>query len=114
MKQTMELAFCCCSAFSHERPIFLSLDPSTFEAPVPVGSILYLTATVAYTEQAQNGGSRVQVRVESKVRDVEHGKVAETGVFNYTFFVPKSIKVMPVTYTEFVSLLDIYSERRWH
>lgn len=112
MKQTMELAFCCCSAFSHERPIFLSLDPSTFEAPVPVGSILYLTATVAYTEQAQNGGSRIQVRVESKVRDVEHGKVEETGVFNYTFFVPKSIKVMPVTYTEFVSLLDISGERR--
>lgn len=106
MKQTMELAFCACSAFSHVRPTFVSLDPSTFEAPVPVGSILYLSATVAYTEPASRGGSRVQVRVESKVKDVEHGKVDQTGVFNYTFWVPKRINVMPVTYSEFVSFFE--------
>jgi acyl-coenzyme A thioesterase 9 len=102
MRQTMELAFCCCSAFAHTRPTFLSLDPSTFEAPVPVGSILYLTATVAYTEPGPKGGSKVQVRVESKVKDVEHGKVTDTGVFNYTFYVDKELQVMPKTYSEFV------------
>lgn len=105
LKSTMELAFCCCSAFAHERPTFVSLDPSTFEAPVPVGSILYLTATVAYTE-ARGDGCRVQVRVDSKVRDVEHGSVTETGVFNYTFFVEKRLEVMPVTYSEFVSFFS--------
>jgi acyl-coenzyme A thioesterase 9 len=101
MKQTMELAFCCCSAFAHSRPTFVSLDPSTFQAPVPVGSILYLTATVSYTEPGTRG-SRVQVMVESKVKDVEHGNVVEAGVFNYTFWVDKKLKVMPVTYSEFV------------
>ncbi|KAA8910101.1 HotDog domain-containing protein [Sphaerosporella brunnea] len=106
MRQTMELAFCCCSAFAHTRPTFLSLDPSTFEAPVPVGSILYLTATVAYTEPGSKGGSKVQVRVESKVKDVEHGKVTETGVFNYTFYVAKKIQVMPKTYSEFINYID--------
>ncbi|KAI5853946.1 HotDog domain-containing protein [Tricharina praecox] len=106
MRQTMELAFCCCSAFAHTRPTFVSLDPSTFLAPVPVGSILYLTATVAYTEPGSKGGSRVQVRVQSKVRDVEHGKVVETGVFNYTFYVDKDLQVMPVTYSEFIDYID--------
>ncbi|KAL7274989.1 hypothetical protein RUND412_002083 [Rhizina undulata] len=112
MKQTTELAFCCCSAFAHSRPTFLSLDPSTFEAPVPVGSILYLTATVAYTEEVpgeKDGeiiGSRVQVTVESKVRDVEHGKEVNTGVFNYTLFVQKQLKVMLVAYSKFIKFID--------
>ena len=94
MRQTMELAFCCAAAFAHQRPTFVSLDPSTFEAPVPVGSILYLDATVAYTEGTARGGSIVQVRVESRVQDVEHGKMVATGVFNYSFHVSNVVKVM--------------------
>lgn len=101
LRSTVELAFCCCSAFAHSRPTFLSLDPSTFDAPVPVGSILYLTATVAYTEPHKDG-CRVQVRVNSSVKDVEHGSVVETGVFNYTFFVENQLQVMPKTYSEYV------------
>ena len=50
LKETFELAFCCAASFSHSRPIFVSLDPSTFENPVPVGSVLYLRATVSYTD----------------------------------------------------------------
>jgi len=100
LKQTFELAFCCCAAFSHSRPTFLSLDPSTFENPVPVGSVLYLTATVAYTDPpllestASGDGitpasededtsaskyTRVQIRIDSKVRNIEHGETKPTG-----------------------------------
>ena len=62
-----------------------------------MGSVLYLTATVAYTEQraigsarkspADNTGvyTRVQIRVDSKVRNIEHGETKPTGQFNYTF-----------------------------
>jgi acyl-coenzyme A thioesterase 9 len=50
LKQTFELAFCCAASFAHTRPTFVSLDPSTFQNPVPVGSVLYLTATVVYTD----------------------------------------------------------------
>jgi acyl-coenzyme A thioesterase 9 len=101
LKQTFELAFCCAAAFSHTRPVFVSLDPSDFKHPVPVGSVLYLTATVVYTDPPIVGSAsgdnsdseadftRVQVRVDSKVRDVEHGDVKPTGQFNYTFSVPK-------------------------
>ncbi|KAL2041169.1 hypothetical protein N7G274_006113 [Stereocaulon virgatum] len=125
LKQTFELAFCCAAAFSHSRPTFVSLDPSTFENPVPVGSVLYLTATVAYTEPSlvaepsagdevegltrSRGNAtytRVQIRIDSKVRNIEHGETKPTGQFNYTFLVERDIKVMPQTYSEFMIWVD--------
>jgi len=117
LKQTFELAFTTAAAFAHARPTFISLDPSTFQNPVPVGSILYLTATVVYTDppligapdeqfDADSKYTRVQIRVDSKVRDVEHGRSKPTGQFNYTFMVEKNIRVMPRTYQEFMLYLD--------
>jgi acyl-coenzyme A thioesterase 9 len=127
LKQSFELAFTCAASFSHSRPIFVSLDPSTFLNPVPVGSVLYLRAIVSYTDPPILGESaqkwdpkksssssetlprkytQVQVRVDSKVRNVEHGEKKSTGVFNYTFLVPKEIQVMPKTYGEFMMWID--------
>src|ERR1700761_9610090 len=117
LKQTFELAFCCAASFSHTRPTFVSLDPSTFQNPVPVGSVLYLSATVVYTDppiergesdpaSPTSGQSRIQVRVDSKVRNIEHGSTKPTGQFNYTFTVDKDIKVMPRTYSEFMMYID--------
>jgi acyl-coenzyme A thioesterase 9 len=117
LKQTFELAFTAAAAFAHARPTFVSLDPSTFQNPVPVGSILYLTATVVYTDppligapgekvDEQSSHTNVQIRVDSKVRDVEHGHAKPTGQFNYTFTVPRNIRVMPKTYQEFMMYLD--------
>ncbi len=117
LKQTFELAFTTAAAFAHARPTFVSLDPSTFQNPVPVGSILYLTATVVYTDpplieapgeksNVEEGYTRVQVRVDSKVRDVEHGRSNPTGQFNYTFNVAKHVRVMPKTYQEFMMYID--------
>lgn len=124
LKQTFELAFCCAAAFSHSRPTFVSLDPSTFENPVPVGSVLYLTATVAYTDpplvRTDSAGdgvedmadghrekyTRVQIRIDSKVRNIEHGETKPTGQFNYTFLVERDIRVMPSTYSEFMIWVD--------
>ncbi|EMC97194.1 hypothetical protein BAUCODRAFT_443059 [Baudoinia panamericana UAMH 10762] len=122
LKQTFELAFCCAASFAHTRPTFVSLDPSTFQNPVPVGSVLYLTATIVYTDpplvsnsnegaaaeqsQSDNQQTRVQVRVDSKVRNVEHGETKPTGQFNYTFTVDRNIKVLPRTYTEFMMYVD--------
>ncbi|KAH7121996.1 HotDog domain-containing protein [Dactylonectria estremocensis] len=120
LKQTFELAFCCAASFAHARPTFISADPCTFRNPVPVGSVLYLTATVAYTDPPllEEDGSepqhadpdkpmtRVHVRVDSKVRDVEHGVAKPTGQFNYTFSVPKDLKVLPHTYEEYMIYVD--------
>ncbi|KAF4551692.1 Hypothetical protein D9617_12g035800 [Elsinoe fawcettii] len=126
LKQTFELAFCCAASFAHVRPTFVSLDPSTFQNPVPVGSVLYLTATVVYTDpplvkgasdeshpendpkvaEGEGEYTRVQVRVDSKVRNVEHGETKPTGQFNYTFMVKKDVKVMPKSYSEFMMYVD--------
>lgn len=119
LKQTFELAFCCAASFSHARPTFVSLDPSTFINPVPVGSVLYLTATVVYTDpplvgapgEATSEGdgrdyTRIQVRVDGKVRDVEHGVTKPTGQFNYTFTVDRDLRVVPRTYQEFMMYVD--------
>jgi acyl-coenzyme A thioesterase 9 len=116
LKSTFELAFTCASAISHSRPTFIALDPSTFENPVPVGSVLYLTATVAYTDSpvvetgdvkaSPEGSTRIQVRVDSKIRNVEHGETKPTGQFNYTFEVKKDVKIIPQTYSQFMIYLD--------
>jgi acyl-coenzyme A thioesterase 9 len=118
LKSTFELAFTCASAMSHTRPTFIALDPSTFENPVPVGSVLYLTATVAYTDSptlagadgdvkaSPDGSTRIQVRVDSKIRNIEHGETKPTGQFNYTFEVQKDVKIVPQTYSQFMMYLD--------
>jgi acyl-coenzyme A thioesterase 9 len=119
LKTTFELAFTCASAASHTRPTFIALDPSTFENPVPVGSVLYLTATAAYTDSpiisgrgdvkaSPEGSTRVQVRVDSKIRNIEHaaGEAKPTGQFNYTFEVKGDLKVVPQTYSQFMVYLD--------
>lgn len=55
MRQTFELAYCNAAAFSHAFPRFVSLDSTTFRAPVPVGSVLYMKSTVVYTEHIHEG-----------------------------------------------------------
>lgn len=85
---------------------------------MPVGSVLYQKATVAYTEPASTEDTsssegnqagkftRVQIRIDSKVRDIEHGSTKATGQFNYTFLVEKDIEVVPQTYEEFMIWVD--------
>lgn len=109
LRQTFELAYSCAAAFSHNIPRFVSLDSTTFRNPVPVGSVLYLNATVVYTEfinrklnpeagEKQNErkydfnqnsipGTLIQVRVDSTVRDLKHGTTKNTGQFTYSYFV---------------------------
>ncbi|EDN94276.1 hypothetical protein SS1G_10149 [Sclerotinia sclerotiorum 1980 UF-70] len=130
LKSTFELAFTCASAISHSRPTFIALDPSTFENPVPVGSVLYVSATLAYSDRPLVGGegegkmggeeeegngevdkgkkskTRVQIRVDTKVKNVEHGETKPTGQFNYTFEVDGILQVLPESYREFMVYLD--------
>lgn len=128
----------------------MSLDPSRFLNPVPVGSVLYLTAVVAFTdpgvvgegevqglgegstakgvtapgssvaenEQEKEKGERkkkqtkIQIRVDSKVRTIEHGYSKPTGQFNYTFMVDADVRVMPETYREFMVYVDAFRRVR--
>ncbi len=112
LRQTFELAYACAAAFSHASPRFVCLDTTTFKNPVPVGSVLYMTATVVYTEHIHHTdlptqhkdeywdenksneylskpGTLIQITVNTNVRDLEHGTYTNTGLFAYSFFVSK-------------------------
>lgn len=104
LKLSFELAFTCAASFSHTRPRFINLDPSTFENPVPVGSVLYTAANVTYTEPDPSGGTRIQIMVRTHVRNVEHGENERksTGSFFYTFLSPADVNVLPQSYGEFM------------
>lgn len=103
LKQTFELAFTCAAAFSHSRVQFVNLDPSTFEQPVPVGSVLYISARVTYTQSDKRGGTRIQVMVVTHVRNIEHAERKDTGTFFYTFHTDADVKILPQTYSEFMT-----------
>ncbi|KAK6463628.1 HotDog domain-containing protein [Scheffersomyces coipomensis] len=55
LRQSFELAYCCAAGFSSSGPRFVSLDSTTFKAPVPVGSVCSMEATVSYTEHIHDG-----------------------------------------------------------
>ena len=82
----------------------MNLDPSTFEEAVPVGSVLYISANVSYTEPDPSGGTRIQVMVRTHVRPVEHQEQERksTGTFFYTFLSPDNVSVLPQSYSEFM------------
>jgi acyl-coenzyme A thioesterase 9 len=113
LRLTFELAFSCATRFSHSRPRFISLDSTTFDCPVPVGSILESEAMVVHTAPSSHATdfdpvtpegetTRVQVRVKANVRDVHTGKKTTTGTFAYTFGVEGERRVLPTSYGEYM------------
>lgn len=135
MRQTFELAYSCSASFSNSSPRFITMDTTTFKNPVPVGSVLYLTATVAYTQNTvqnmtrddgsvkETPGQLIQVRVDSTVRDTESGTTTDTGAFVYSFFVEgQGRELLPETYNEMMEYVegrrralatdDFYSQRQ--
>src|SRR5579859_1537742 len=113
LRLTFELAHSCAARFSHSRPRFISLDSTTFDCPVPVGSILESEAMVVHTAPstsdtdfdpatAEGETTKMQVRVKANVRDVHTGKRTTTGTFAYTFGVEGERRVLPATYSEYM------------
>ena len=64
LRQTFELAYCAAGAFSRAAPRFVSLDNTTFKAPVPVGCVLFMDAEVCYTEHVHEKGENAASAVE--------------------------------------------------
>lgn len=59
LRQTFELAYCAAADFASAGPRFVSLDSTTFKAPVPVGSVVSMDASVSYTEHIHKGPSDI-------------------------------------------------------
>lgn len=119
LRTTFELAYACAAAFTHASPRFVSLDSTTFRAPVPVGSVCYLTATVVHTVKVTKEddkdvftnnvkpGTLVQVRVDSTVKDLDHDTTTNTGQFTYSYFVEDEFfDVVPESYSEMMQFVE--------
>lgn len=116
LRNAFELAYLTAAAFTSAGPRFVSLDSTTFKAPVPVGSVLSMTATVCYTEHLGQStdfknpfnlppanslsskpdafmledGTLVQVKVDTTIKALDLPESKESGCFIYSFFVPHS------------------------
>lgn len=119
LRQTFELGYCAAGAFSKASPRFVSLDSTNFKAPVPVGSVLSMKASVSYTEHIHSGenhgdypfklkisainkisknpdafvsepGTLIQVKVDTQITPLDGEVTKDAGTFVYSFFVPKS------------------------
>ncbi|ODV84093.1 hypothetical protein CANARDRAFT_177257 [[Candida] arabinofermentans NRRL YB-2248] len=64
LRQTFELAYCAAGAFSSSNPRFISLDNTTFRAPVPVGCVLFMTAEICYTEHLHEADESSESKAE--------------------------------------------------
>lgn len=142
LRQAFELAYCAAAAFSSAGPRFVSLDSTTFKAPVPVGSVLSMEASVSYTEHLQDPaadlqssgspfnlpltnkislnpdafllepGTLVQVKVDTRIQNLDSTEPKESGCFIYSFFVPGSAtklplpSVVPRTYSEMMDYVE--------
>jgi len=120
MRQTFELAYACAGAFSHLPPRFVSLDTVSFRNPVPVGSVLNLTAFVAYTQPSKReikmvdgdtkvqNGTLTQIRVQSVVRGLDNEDHKDAGTFIYSFFTEgeSSYEMIPESYEEMMIYLE--------
>ena len=123
LRLTFELAHSCAARFSQSRPRFISLDSTTFDCPVPVGSILESEAMVVHTAPSSNDTdfdpvtleeetTKVQVRVKATVRDVHTGQKTTTGTFAYTFGVEGQRRVLPTKYGEYMEWVTAKRYRR--
>lgn len=138
LRQSFELAYCASAAFAKAAPRFVSLDSTTFKQPVPVGSVLSMTATVSYTEHIHEKGNSyndtpfgfslpatnklssnpdaflsecgtlIQVRVDTTIKHLESAEAKESGTFIYSFFLPKNSKDEEVDYCSIMP--QTYSE----
>ncbi|ODV90476.1 hypothetical protein CANCADRAFT_106941 [Tortispora caseinolytica NRRL Y-17796] len=106
LRQTFELAYCCVAALSHHTPRFYSMDTTSFRNPVPVGSVLYMTAAACYSEPQDEGSTIVQIVVDTVVRDILHGTTTPTGQFTYSFYVHTHVDIVPETYQEALRYLQ--------
>lgn len=74
MRQTFELAYCTAASTTRALPRFISLDSTTFRAPVPVGSVLFMKSAVVYTEHIHEADiKRTSTELTSETKDEYDG-----------------------------------------
>ena len=102
MRKAVELGWTTAYVFAGSRPVIEYMDDILFDKPVDVGSVLYFSAQVAYTQDCY-----VQVRVGAMSHDPPTGALYETNVFHYTFRLPHPVpQVIPKSYHDAMLYLN--------
>eukprot|EP00062_Callorhinchus_milii_P024135 gi/632983717/ref/XP_007908784.1/ PREDICTED: acyl-coenzyme A thioesterase 9, mitochondrial isoform X2 [Callorhinchus milii] len=102
MRKAFELGWANACIYGNSRPHVVAVDDIIFQKPVEIGSLLYLSSQVCYTQQ-----NHIQVRVHSEVVNPYTKEHSTTNVFHFTFCSDKEVaRVTPKTYGESMLYLD--------
>lgn len=102
MRKAYELAWATACNFGGSRPFIVMVDDIMFQKPVEVGSLLFLSSQVCFTQDKY-----IQVRVHSEVASLQNKEHMTTNVFHFTFMSEKEVPlVFPKTYGESMLYLD--------
>ncbi|KAM8752909.1 acyl-coenzyme A thioesterase 9, mitochondrial isoform 1-T1 [Rhynchonycteris naso] len=102
MRKAYELAWATACNFSGSHPFVVAVDDIMFQKPVEVGSLLFLSSQVCFTQD-----NYIQVRVHSEVASLRDREHTTTNVFHFTFRSEKDVPVVfPRTYGESMLYLD--------
>ncbi|XP_004410088.1 PREDICTED: acyl-coenzyme A thioesterase 9, mitochondrial isoform X1 [Odobenus rosmarus divergens] len=102
MRKAYELGWATACNFGGSRPFVVAVDDIMFQKPVDVGSLLFLSSQVCFTQD-----NYIQVRVHSEVASLESKEHMTTNVFHFTFMSEKEVPlVFPRTYGESMLYLD--------
>ena len=114
IKEAFELAFCLSSVYCKDRPLFITLDESSFLVPIPLGSLLSLDAAAVYAEKSQ---VRIQVSIylvdaSSGIGNSSAKRLAN--VFGFTFEKRASAPVPELQPSSYADGLQWIHARRKH
>ncbi|XP_012881997.1 PREDICTED: acyl-coenzyme A thioesterase 9, mitochondrial [Dipodomys ordii] len=102
MRKAYELAWATACSFGGSRPFVVTVDDIMFQKPVEVGSLLFLSSQVCFTQN-----NYIQVRVHSEVASLHNKEHMTTNVFHFTFISQNEVPlVFPRTYGESMLYLD--------
>lgn len=102
MRKAYELGWATACSFGGSRPFVVAVDDIMFQKPVEVGSLLFLSSQVCFTQN-----NYIQVRVHSEVASLQEKEHTTTNVFHFTFMSEKEVPlVFPKTYGESMLYLD--------
>ncbi|XP_067848594.1 acyl-coenzyme A thioesterase 9, mitochondrial-like isoform X2 [Heptranchias perlo] len=102
MRKAFELAWASACVYGGSRPYVIAVDDIIFQKPVEIGSLLYLSSQICYTEK-----NYIQVRVHSEVVDPLTKEHSTTNIFHFTFDSEKEMmQIIPKTYGESMLYLD--------
>ncbi|KAL5004407.1 hypothetical protein ScPMuIL_017863 [Solemya velum] len=103
MRKAFELAWVNATLFSKTRPTVCVVDDIVFRRPVEIGSLLFLSSQIVYTE-----GSKMQVFVHAEVVNPKDGSHKTTNDFHFTFDTELADlkNVIPKTYAESMLYLE--------